>query len=107
MHIFEVREYPVREGKMGEWVSFMEDRIVPFIVSKGMVPVAMFRSPKDPNLFVWIRRFENEKMRTELYKAVYESDEWQADYRPVIRNLVDVENAIVHDLVPTTRSPLQ
>ena len=107
MSVFEVREYPVREGKMDEWISFMEEKIVPFIVSKGMVPVAMFKSPKDPNLFLWIRRFENEAHRTELYTAVYESDEWQRDFKPVVRSLVDVENAVVHDLEPTRRSPVQ
>ena len=34
---FEFRIYQVNPGKIDEWVKFMEDTIIPFQVSKGMI----------------------------------------------------------------------
>lgn len=107
MPIFEVRTYPVFEGAMEEWVAFMEDRIVPFISSKGMKVDAMFRGVDDPNTFIWIRRFEDEAHRQELYKAVYETEDWQQNYKPTVRRLVDVENAVIHLVEATGSSPVK
>ncbi len=107
MGLFEVRQYFVRDGKMDEWVEFMETRIVPFVESKGMEPIALFRAEDDSNKFIWIRRFESEGHREDLYRDVYESEEWQVDFKPIVRSLIDVEKAVVHRVVPTRRSPTQ
>lgn len=107
MSIFEVRAYPVNPGAMDEWVEFMESKIVPFITSKGMKVEAMYRGVEDPNVFIWIRRFDNEAHRQELYKAVYESDEWPKDFKPTVRSLVDVDNAVIHVVRATDASPLK
>ena len=37
-----------------------------FITAHGMVVSAMFRSEEDENLFIWIRRFDNEAHREEV-----------------------------------------
>ena len=81
---------------MDEWVEFMSSKIVPFIEAKGMKVDAMFRGVEDPTVYVWIRRFDDEEHRQALYKAVYETDEWQTNFKPTVRRLVDVENASVH-----------
>ena len=75
MSIFEIRHYNVKDGRMAEWIDFMEDRIVPFMISKGMDVNAMFESDDDENLFIWIRRFDDDEVREEQYEAVYESEE--------------------------------
>jgi hypothetical protein len=107
MALFEIRTYPVYEGAMDEWTTFMESTIVPFIEERGMKVDAMFRGVEDPNVYVWIRRFSNESHREELYKAVYETDHWQTKIKPTVRRLVDVENAVVHLVEATNGSPLR
>lgn len=107
MALFEVRTYPVNEGAMDEWVAFMESTIVPFIQEKGMKVDAMFRGVEDPNTYIWIRRFNDEAHRQALYKAVYETDHWQANIKPTVRRLVDVANAVVHVAHSTEGSPLK
>ena len=107
MSIFEVREYQVNAGKMAEWVDFMESRVLPYITSKGMVVTAMFQGEEDENLHVWIRRFDNEAHREALYKAVYESEEWQSEIKPIVRSLVDIEKTIVHKVRATPLSPMR
>ena len=47
MAFYELRQYHVRPGKMNEWVKIMEEEIIPFQVSKGMVICGSFRGETD------------------------------------------------------------
>lgn len=107
MPLFEIRQYRVKDGRMEEWIDFMESRIVPFITSRGMVVNAMFEGEEEKDLFIWIRQFDNEAHRDELYKAVYETEEWQSEFKPVVRSMVDVGKAIVHRVTATQSSPIK
>jgi thioester reductase-like protein len=72
-----------------------------------MVIPAMFRGEEDANLHIWIRRFDDEAHRERLYEAVYGSQEWQENYKPRVRELVDVEKTIVHRVVGTPHSVMR
>ncbi len=106
MAIFEVRIYPVKEGGMDEWVAFMHDHVRPFIESKGMKVEAMFRGIEDPDRYIFIRRFDDAAHRVTATEAVYGSEEWQTNYKPTVRRLVDVENSVIHVMEETVGSPL-
>ena len=56
---FELRTYKIYPGKMSEWIEFMEETIIPFQVSKGMVINGSFTVEEDNETYVWIRRFNN------------------------------------------------
>ena len=45
---------------MAEWVEFMEQEVVPFQISKGMLITGMYRGEQDDSLYVWMRRFDSE-----------------------------------------------
>ena len=77
MAFFELRQYKVRPGKMDEWVRLMDEEVIPFQISTGMVITGNFSGESDDSLYSWIRRFETEAERVRLYKAVYESDFWK------------------------------
>jgi hypothetical protein len=68
MAFYELRQYHVRPGRMDEWVKIMEEEIIPFQVSKGMVICGSFRGETDHSQYVWIRRFDSEAQREALYK---------------------------------------
>ncbi len=55
-------------------VKLMEEKVIPFQVSKGVVVVGSFVAMDDPDLYVWIRRFDSEEEAERLYKEVYHSD---------------------------------
>ncbi|HIO63917.1 MAG TPA: NIPSNAP family containing protein, partial [Dehalococcoidia bacterium] len=57
---FELREYRTQPGERENWVKFMEEQIIPFQVSKGMVIVASFVGQEEDDLYIWVRRFESE-----------------------------------------------
>ena len=60
---FELREYRTLNGQRQNWVKFMEETIIPFQVSKGMVILGSFVGQEEEDLYIWLRRFENEAER--------------------------------------------
>ncbi|MEH6737940.1 MAG: NIPSNAP family protein [Sulfitobacter sp.] len=107
MAFHELRQYLVKQGKMAEWLTLMEGEIIPYVQSKGMVLIASFRGEVDDSVYVWIRRFENETHREQLYAAVYESDHWKNSLSPRIGTLIERDASIVQRIVPTAHSPVQ
>ncbi len=103
----ELRQYKVKPGKMAEWLKVMEEEIIPFQISKGMVITGSFKGEEDDSVYIWIRRFESEAAREALYKAVYESDFWKNDMSPRIPELLDREAAHIQRIVPTALSTAQ
>ena len=107
MAFYELRQYKIRPGKMSEWLEFMQNSIIPFQVSKGMVISATFQGEEDDSVYVWIRRFENEEQRVKLYADVYESDYWKNDVTPRVTELIDRDAINVQRLTATRLSILQ
>ena len=107
MAFFELRQYRMRPGQRDAWLKLMDEELVPFQMSKGMVIAAMFCGEEDKDLFVWLRRFESEEEREVLYEAVYQSDTWKNDLGPRVLDLIDVEQIKVTRLEATPKSVLR
>jgi hypothetical protein len=104
---FELRQYSIRPGKKDEWVRMMEDEIIPFQQSQGMVIVGSFTGEEDESVYVWVRRFDSEEERERLYEAVYQSDHWKNDIGPRIPDLMDRDKINVQRIEPTKLSALR
>ena len=107
MAFYELRQYKVLNGQMKTWLKVMQEEIIPFQVAKGMVIAGSFRGEDDESVYVWIRRFENEEKRDELYSAVYESEVWKNDISPRLSTMLDRDAMVVTRLSPTELSILQ
>jgi hypothetical protein len=105
--LFELRQYRVRPGRRDEWVKLMDEVIIPFQVAKGMTMVGTFIAEEDPDLYVWIRRFEDEGERGRLYEAVYDSEHWKTAIAPHTAELLGDERMVVTRLIPTARSGIR
>ncbi len=105
--LFELRQYRTKPGKREEWVRFMDEVIIPFQISKGMVIVGSFSGEQEDDLYVWIRRFENEEERVALYAAVYQTDFWKNEVTPKVSEMLDREKTIVTRLNPTPKSVIR
>ena len=88
MAFYELRQYKVLPGQMDLWVKYMEEEIIPYQVSKGMVICGSFRHETDDSVYIWIRRFESEEQREKLYAAVYEAVYWKERMPPVLPSLL-------------------
>ncbi|MER5936425.1 NIPSNAP family protein [Streptomyces sp. NPDC001928] len=104
---YELRRYRTRPGRRDEWVRYMEDVVIPFQTSKGMSVTASFIDEEDQDGYVWIRRFDDEAQREELYAAVYQSERWQGEIRPVVEDLLILDEIAVTRVAPTPRSALR
>ncbi len=121
---FELRTYKVLPGKMADWIEFMEKTIIPFQTSKGMIIHGSFTVESrdeffvengdrqmnrllDKDTYVWIRRFSSEKSKEQLYKDVYESDEWINDIAPIVSQLIDRNSIVVQNLKSTELSVMK
>lgn len=104
---FELRQYRTKPGQRERWVEFMEEEIIPFQISKGMVVVGSFIGEQEDDLYVWIRRFDSEEQREALYAAVYQSDHWQNVLAPKVGEMLDREKIVVTRIVPTSRSVIR
>lgn len=104
---FEFRQYRIKDGRRDEWVQFMESEVIPFQISKGMVVVGSFVGEQEPDLYIWMRRFDSEEERIRLYKAVYESEEWLNVLKPRVDTMLDRPRIVVTRMVPTSRSVIR
>ncbi|MFJ9034111.1 NIPSNAP family protein [Streptomyces sp. NPDC102274] len=104
---YELRRYQARPGRRDEWVRYMEEVVIPFQTSKGMTVTASFIDEEDPDGYVWIRRFDDEAQREELYAAAYENDRWRHEIGPVVDDLLILEKSVITRAVPTPHSPLR
>ena len=104
---FELREYRTLPGQRENWVKFMEEEIIPFQVSKGMVILGSFTGEEEDDLYIWIRRFESEEQREKLYEAVYQSERWVNEIGPKVPQMLDRDKIVVRRIESTPRSVIQ
>ena len=101
---YELRQYRTKPGQRQKWVDFMEEVIIPFQVSKGMVIAGSFVGEEEDDLYIWMRRFDDEAQREALYEAVYGSDEWTNEIAPKVGELLDRDKIVVTRIEPTPKS---
>ncbi len=104
---FELREYRTLPGQRENWVKFMEEEIIPFQVSKGMVICGSFVGEEEDDLYIWVRRFNSEEEREALYEAVYQSDRWVNDIGPKVPEMLDRDKIVVRRIEATPHSVIQ
>jgi len=105
--LFEFRHYTCKPGQRDAWVDLMEEVVIPFQVSKGMVILGSFRGEEDETSYYWIRRFADEEERVRQYDAVYKSDYWRDVIGPKVPALIEREAIRVTRMVPTPKSAIQ
>ena len=101
---YELRQYRTKPGQRQNWVDFMEQVIIPFQVSKGMVIAGSFVGEEEDDLYIWMRRFDDEAQREQLYEAVYGSDIWTNDIAPKVGEMLEREKIVVTRIEPTPKS---
>lgn len=105
--LFELRQYRTKPGQREKWAKFMDEIIIPYQISKGMVVIGSWSGEAEEDLYVWIRRFDNEAERARLYKEVYENDYWQKEIAPQVGEMIDRSKTVVSRMTPTPKSVIR
>lgn len=103
---FELRRYPLKPGMRDAFAKWMDEEIIPYQLSKGMVILGSFVDEANDK-YVWIRRFESEEQKEALYAAVYGDDQWKNGYSLTIGDYIDRDNLEVTILKATPHSFMQ
>lgn len=103
---FELRKYRLKKGCGNKFINLMDEMILPFQKEMGMEITGSFRVKDDDDLFIWIRRFDNESSRAKLYDKVYSSKYWCDTIRPAMGDMLIREDTQVYILEPTISSNL-
>ena len=104
---YELRQYRTKPGQRENWVNYMEEVIMPFQISKGMVIAGSFVGEEEEDLYIWMRRFVSEEERIRLYEAVYESDTWKNEIAPKVPEMLQRDKSVITRIEATPKSVLQ
>jgi hypothetical protein len=105
--IFELRQYRMLPGKRDAWIAFMDEVLIPDQTAAGAVILGTFTGVEDEDLYVWIRRFDNEEARQAFLKSYYGSDRWLNELKPRVGELIDRSKIVVTLLDATPSSLIQ
>ena len=97
-YVYELRQYRTFPGKRDEFVRLMNDEVIPFQRECGVDVVGTFVSADDPELYVWIRRFEDLEARDRVSEAIYTNSRWKEDFDGPIRDMIDYSRVRVTTL---------
>lgn len=105
--IFELRQYTIKQGSLSDWVKLMDETIIPFQKQMGMEIVGSFTVPGDEKRYIWIRKFNSEAQRKDLYDKVYGSGHWQNNIRNAMGDMLIKSETKVTIMKATPGSVLQ
>lgn len=102
--ILEIRRYEIEPGRRDEFVAFFDEEVLPEMRKVGMQIIGQFVSVEDPNVFFYLRAFEDEAQRESQTAAFYDSPAWTGDLRD---KALDMETGYHVDVVePTAASAI-
>jgi hypothetical protein len=99
--ILEIRRYEIEPGRRDEFVAFFDEEVLPEMRKVGMQIIGQFVSVEDPNVFFYLRAFEDEAQRESQTAAFYDSPAWTGDLRD---KALDMETGYHVDVVEPTLS---
>ena len=105
--LFELRQYQCMSGKRDEFADYMDETLIPFQVSQGVVVVASFIDEEDPDGYVWIRRFDSRGERDRICKTMYATETWNKEVLPAVLEMVHRERSVISQLRPTPKSVIR
>ena len=104
---FEFRMYRSQPGQRDALAKYMDEVVIPFQVSRGMVVVGSFVSQEEDDLYIWMRRFDSEEQREALYQAVYQDPHWTDVISPNMPALLDRSKIKVLRIEATPKSVMR
>ncbi len=99
--IYEIRHYIAHPGRRDDLARYMDETVIPHMISHGMTVVGSYRDLEKDDTYVWIRGFDNQEARSASLDAAYSAAVWNEQMRPTIDELMDSALAHVDVVSPT------
>jgi quinol monooxygenase YgiN len=94
--VVELRRYTLRPGKREALIELFENDLLDSHEATGMVAIAHYRDPENPNSFVWLRGFTDMQSRRAALAAFYEqSSTWKDNRNAANATMIDSHNVLL------------
>ena len=92
--LMELRQYRVHPGKRDVLMELFEREFIESQEALGVKIIGQFRDLDDPDLFVWVRGFDDLPQRAGALAAFYGGPVWQAHRAAANATMVDSDNVL-------------
>ena len=107
MAYFQLRQYGIQPGKRAEMIKYMDEVVIPYLVSKGDIVVASFVGPLDEaDAYIWLRRYESEEDEKRIAEAIKDDERTDGIIAPLLE-LMDRDRVVITRLEASPNSILR
>jgi hypothetical protein len=93
--VVELRRYALRPGQRDTLVELFDANFVESQEALGIDVIGQFRDLDDPDLFTWVRGFQNMEERARGLADFYGGETWHAHSRAANATMVDSDNVLL------------
>jgi hypothetical protein len=93
--VVELRRYALRPGQRDRLVELFDANFVESQESVGIDVIGQFRDLDDPDVFTWVRGFQNMEERARGLTDFYGGETWHAHSRAANATMVDSDNVLL------------
>jgi NIPSNAP len=93
--VVELRRYALRPGQRDTLVELFDANFVESQEATGIDVIGQFRDLDDPDLFTWVRGFQNMEERARSLADFYGGETWRAHSRAANATMVDSDNVLL------------
>ena len=93
--VVELRRYALRPGQRDTLVELFDANFVESQEAVGIDVIGQFRDLDDPDVFTWVRGFQNMEKRVRGLADFYGGETWHAHSRAANATMVDSDNVLL------------
>ena len=93
--IVELRHYTLRAGKREALIDLFDREFIETQEAAGIRLIAQFRDVDRPDVFTWLRGFQNMQSRAAALAAFYDGPAWRAHRDAANSTMIDSDNVLL------------
>jgi NIPSNAP len=93
--VYELRQYTLHRGQRDKLIRIFEEHFIEPQNALGAHIVGTFRDLDDPDRFVWIRSFQDMKVRQQSLETFYGGPVWLANRQAANATMLDSDNVLL------------
>jgi len=93
--IVELRQYTLHPGARDELIELFDREFVESQETLGIKVIGQFRTPDDPNRFIWLRGFPDMATRARALQNFYDGPVWKRHRDAANATMIDSDNVLM------------
>ncbi|MBZ9963352.1 NIPSNAP family protein [Mesorhizobium sp. BR1-1-2] len=93
--VVELRQYTLKPGKCDTLIDLFDGKLIEGQEEAGMTIIGQFRDLDRPDMFVWLRGFEDMEARRRALSAFYDGPVWAAHRDAANATMIDSDDVLL------------